>query len=124
MAVSSVDQILRMESSTSIDCTILKSMLIPKPNFGVVFTVIIPGSILKELYEVIVSAYSACTCKGFWYMCASTFGNPSKKWILCKHLYFVLQNCMFCTVDDAFIHCPRWTLNKVRLLVGRMEQGE
>ena len=81
---------LRMKSSTSIDCTILKSMLVPKPNYGVIFTVIIPSLILKKLYEVIVSDFPAYTCKVFWYMYTFALGNPSKKWILCKHLYFVL----------------------------------
>ena len=68
-----------------------------------------------------VSNFSACTCRGFRYMCTSALGNPTKKWILCKHLYFILQNCMFCTVDDVFIHCPGWTTNEVRLLMSRME---
>ena len=57
-------------------------------------------------------------------MYASTLGNPSKKWILCKHLYFILQNRMFYIVGDTFIHCPSWTPNEVRLLMGRMVQGE
>ena len=29
---------------------------------------------------------------------------------------------MICTVDDAFIHCHGWTTNKVRSLMGKMEQ--
>ena len=118
----SSNHLLKMESSKVIDCTVLKSMLVPEPGYGVVFTLHTPGSILKkELYEVTVSNFPACTCRGFRYMCTSALGNPTKKWILCKLLYFILQNRMFCTVDDVFIHCPGWTTNEVRLLMSRME---
>ena len=80
MAVPSVDHILKMESSRSIECTVLKSIMVPEPGYGVVFTIITPGSILrKKLYEVIISDFPSCTCKGFRYMCASALGNPSKK---------------------------------------------
>ena len=114
-----------MEPSSSIDRTILKSMKVLEPGYGIVFTVIIPSFISKKvLYEVTISNFPACICRGFQYMCASTLGNPSKKWILCKHLYFILQNRMFCTLVDTFIHCLGWTLNEVRLLMGRMVQGE
>ena len=125
VSVPSTDHILKMESSSSIECTILKSMKVPEPGYGIVFTVITPGSISKKvLYEVSISDFPTCTCRGFRYMCASALGNPSKKWILCKHLYFILQNRMCCTVGDSFIHCPGWTPNEVRLLMGRMVQGE
>ena len=121
----SSDHVLKMESSKVIDCIVLKSMLVPEPGYGVVFTLHTLGSILKkELYKVIVSNFPACNCRGFRYMCTSTLGNPTKKWILCKHLYFILQNRMFCTVDDVFIHCPGWTTNKVRLLMSWMESGK
>ena len=121
----SSDHILEMESSKFIDYTIFKSMVVPKPSYGVVFTIHTFGSILKkELYEVTISDFLACTCRGFHYMCISAFGNLTKKWILCKHLYFILQNRMFCIVDDAFIHCPSWTFNEVRLLMSRMKKGE
>ena len=114
VAVPSTDHILKMESSKSIDCTILKSLKVPEPGLGVIFLVITPGSIAKkECYEVTISTFPACTCKGFRYMCSFALGNPSKKWILYKHLYFVLQTQMLCTPNDAFIHCPGWTLNEV-----------
>ena len=91
MAVPFVDHILKMESSRSIEYIVLKSMMVPEPGYGVVFTVIVPSSISrKELYEVTISDFLSCTRKGFRYMCASALGNHSKKWILCKHLYFIL----------------------------------
>ena len=65
VAVPSTDHILKMESSSSIDCTILKSMKVLEPRYGVVFTIIIQVSISKELYEVTILDFLACTCRGF-----------------------------------------------------------
>ena len=125
MAVPSIDHYLKMESSRAIEYTVLKSMMVPEPGLRVVLTIITPGSISKKgLYEVTISNFPSCTCRGFWYMCASALGNPSKKWILCKHLYFILQIRMYCTADDSFIHCPSWTANEVRLLMERMDHAE
>ena len=125
VVVPYVNHYLKMESLRSIECTVLKSMMVPKLRYGVIFTVITSGSISKkELYEVTISDFPSCTCRGFQYMCTSTLGNPSKKWILCKHLYFILQIRMYCTTDDSFIHCLGWTANEVRLLMGRMEQAK
>ena len=87
VAVPSTDHYLKMESSRSIECTVLKSMMVPELGQEVVFTVIASSSISKELYEVTISDFPNCICRGFRYMCASALGNPSKKWILCKHLY-------------------------------------
>ena len=102
-----------MKSSMFIDCTILKSMKVPELGYRVFFTIITRGSILKELYEVTIFDFLASTYRGFHYMCASALGNPLKKWILCKHLYFILHGRIFCTVANAIIHCPGWTLNEV-----------
>ena len=113
VAVPSTDHYLKMESSRAIECTVLKSMMVPEPGLGVVFTVITPGSISKELYEVTISNFPSYTYRGFRYVCASALGNPSKKWILCKYLYFILQIRMYYTADDSFIHCPGWTANEV-----------
>ena len=66
VAVPSTDHILKMESSKSIDCTILMSLKVPELGLGVIFSVITLGSITKkECYEVTISTFPACTCKGF-----------------------------------------------------------
>ena len=120
MAISSIYHVLKMESSKSINCTVLKSLKVPERGLGVVFKVITPGSILKECYEVTISAFPIYACKGFRYVCSYALENSSKKWILYKHLYFILQTRRLYTPDDAFIHCPGWTLNEVLQLLGRM----
>ena len=106
VALPSADHNLKMESLKSIDCTVLKLLRVLAPGYGIIFTVVTPRSILKkELYEVTISNFPACTCKGFRYIYASALGNSKKKWILCKHLYFILQNRMSCTATGIFIHC-------------------
>ena len=97
VVLPSLDYNLQMESSKSIDCTILKLLRVPALGHGVIFIVVTHWSFLKnELYDITISHFPACTCRGIWYICASTLENP-KKWILCKHLYFILQNYMSCT---------------------------
>ena len=65
VAVLSRNHILKMELTSSIDCTIVKSMKDVELGYGVAFTIITHGSISKELYEVTISDFLACTCKGF-----------------------------------------------------------
>ena len=121
VVVPSTDHILKMESSKFIDCTILKYLKVLELDLEVIFSVITPRSISKkEYYEVTISTFSAYTCKSFQYICGYALENPFKKWILCKHLYFILQTQMFCTLEDTFVHCPGWTLNEVRQLIGRI----
>jgi hypothetical protein len=80
------------------------------------------GSIAKQqLYEVIVGDFLACTCIEFISMKASALGNGKKKWICCKHLYFILQQFLSAIVDAKFVHCPTWTSNKVKMFLERLE---
>ena len=48
VAIPSTDHILKMESSKSIDCTILKSLKVPEPGLGVIFSVITPMSFRRR----------------------------------------------------------------------------
>ena len=75
--------ILKIESFSSIGCTIVKSMKVPKLGYGVVFiifSIIIPSSILKKkLYEVTISDFFSSTCRDFWYMCAFALKKSFKE---------------------------------------------
>ena len=115
----STDHLKKMEEHTKLDCTILKYVKVPSPGYGAVLTVIIPGSLDKELYEVSMSNFLACTYKSFKFMCTRALGNKKHKWMLCKHLYFLLQEHFSCTEEDVFIHCLGWTPNEVKLLLRR-----
>ena len=114
----SKEHLKKMEENRSISCTIMKYMKVPVPGYGVVITICTPGSLnRKELYEVSISDYPFCSCLDFKFM--KVRANRKQKWMPCKHLYFVLQQHFSCTEGNVFIHCPRWTLNEVKLLLGR-----
>ena len=59
-----------MEEHKKLDFTILKYVKVPSPGYGAVLTIITPGSLdKKELYEVSILNFPACTCKSFKFMC-------------------------------------------------------
>ena len=50
----------------SINCTIMKYVKVPTLGFGVVMTICTSGSVdRKELYEVLISNYPACSYPNF-----------------------------------------------------------
>ena len=108
-----------MDEHKKLNCTILKYVKVPSPRYGAVLTVITPGSVDKELYKVSISNFLAYTCKHFKFMSPQALRNKKHKWMSCKHLYFLLQEHFSCTEEDVFIHCPGWTPNEVKLLLGR-----
>ena len=56
----------KMDVDRKLDCTILKYVKVPSLGYGALLTVITPGSLdKKELYEVSISNFPACTCKYF-----------------------------------------------------------
>ena len=112
------DHLVKMEDSRCISCSIMKYMKVPSPGYGIVLTLCTLGFVeRKELYEVLISNYPSCSCPYFKFMKARA--NRKRKWMPCKHLYFVLQEHFSCTEEDVFIHCPGWTPNEVKLLLGR-----
>ena len=115
---SSPDHLKKMESSRSISCSIMKFVKVPSLGYGIVLTLCTPGSVeRKELYEVSILNYPSCSCPDFKFMKARA--NWKRKWMPCKHLYFVLLEHFSCTEEDVFIHSPGWTPNEVKLLVDR-----
>ena len=114
----STKHLKKMEETQSISCSILKYVKVPVLGYGVVITIYTSGSLdRKELYEVSISDYSSCSCSDFKFM--KVRANRKRKWMPCKHLYFLLQHHFSCTEEDVFIHCPRWTPNEVKLLLGK-----
>ena len=112
------EHLVKMEGSRCIPCSIMKYVKVPTPSYGIVLTLSTLGFVeRKELYEVLISNYPSCSCADFKFMKAQA--NRKRKWMPYKHLYFVLQKHFSCTEEDVFIHCPRWTPNEVKLLLGK-----
>ena len=83
------EHLKKMEDNQSISCTILKFVKVPVPGYGVVITICTPSSLdWKEFYEVSILDYPSCSCPNFKFMKVRT--NRKRKWMLCKHLYFLL----------------------------------
>ena len=109
-----------MIDNRSIDCKILKYVRVLSPGYGVILTVCTPNSVdQKTLYEVCISDYPSYLCLDFKFM--KSRENRRRKWLPCKHLYFVLQEHFAYTKEDVFVHCPGWTPNEVKLLLDRAE---
>jgi hypothetical protein len=122
VADPSLEHLLKMAKSMDIDYTVVKFLKVQTPGYGIVYTVHTPGSVAKQqLYEVTISDFHACKCLDFVSMKSYALGNGQKKWIYCKHIYFILQGFMGCTRDDKFIHCPAYTFNEVIMLLDRAD---
>ena len=80
-----------MAKCLDIDCTVIKFLKVPSPSYRIVYIVYTPGSVAKQqLYEVTISDFLACKCLDFISMKSYVLGNSQKKWIYCKHIYFIL----------------------------------
>jgi hypothetical protein len=95
---------------------------VPPLGYGIVYTVHLPGSIAKQqLYKVTIGDFPSCICIDFISMKANALRNGKKKWIYCKYVYFILQRFMGCTIEDNFVHCPTWTVNEVKMMLGKAD---
>ena len=114
VAQASSKHLKKMEDNRGIDCKILKYVKVPTPRYEVVLTICTLNSLdLKSLYKDCISDYPSCSCPDFNFM--KSKANRRRKWLPCKHLYFLLQEHFGCTKDDVFLHCPGWTCNEVKL---------
>ena len=109
-----------MEDNRGIDYKILKYVKVPTSGYEVVLIIYTPNSLdRKSLHEVCISNYPSCSCLDFKFM--KSKANQRRKWLSCKHLYFLLQEHFGCTKDDVFLHCPGWTRNEVKLILDRAD---
>ena len=114
----STEHLKKMKETWSISCSILKYVKVPVPGYRVVITICTPGSLdQKELYELSILNYPSCSCPDFKFM--KVRANRKRKWMPCKHLYFLLQQHFSCIEEDVFIHYYGWTPNEVKLLLER-----
>ncbi len=66
-------------------------------------------------YELKIGNFQTCICVDFITMMASSLGGCGK-WVHYKHLYFILQNVMYCGQTENFIHFLAWSWNEVQCL--------
>ena len=69
----STEHLKKMEDHRSISCTIMKYVKVPTLGYGVVLTICTPELVdRKEMYEVSILNYHACSCHDFKFMKAQT----------------------------------------------------
>jgi hypothetical protein len=118
----SAEHLAKMTKCLDIDCTVVKFLKVPSPGYGIVYVIHTSGLVAKQqLYEVTIGDFHACKCLNFISMKSYALGNRQKKWIYCKHIYFILQKFMGCTVDEKFVHYPAYTFNEVKMLLDRVD---
>jgi hypothetical protein len=72
------------------------------------------SSVLTNMrqYEVTIENCWTYICLGFVNVVASSLGQW-RKWVHYKHLYYELQDVMFCGEFEIFIHFPTWNCDEV-----------
>jgi hypothetical protein len=66
----------------------------------------------RSQYKVTIEIFWTCISLGFVSVVASLLGQWGK-WVLYKHLYYELQDIMFCGEFEIFIHFPTWSCDEV-----------
>jgi len=61
---------------------------------------------------VTIGNYLGCSCIYFVIMSASSLGGHGA-WVQCKHMYYILQNIIYCGQAKKIIHYPMWSWDKL-----------
>jgi hypothetical protein len=92
--------------------TINAPLEVPLFGYGWIYKILSSQNPNKRQYEVTMGNFLTCICLDFVTM---TFNSLSRwrKWVPCKHMYYVLQHVMFCGEFEDFIHFPTWSCDEV-----------
>ena len=120
VAQLSSEHVKKMEDNRNIDCKILKYVKVLSREYWVVLTICTFNSFDQKLFHKVSTLdCPSCFCPDFKFM--KSKANRKRKWLPCKHLYFLLQKHFACSMDDVFIHCSRWILNKIKFVLDRVK---
>jgi len=112
----SMPQTNRWETSQTLEAIILLPTKVPSPRYGQIYIVSFgPPPTIKH-YAVMIGNFPTCICIDFITMMASSLGGHGK-WVHYKHLYYILQNVMYCGQTKDFIHFPTWSWDEVQHLM-------
>jgi hypothetical protein len=93
---------------------------VPPPRYGQVYKILSSQNPNKKQYELTIGSFLTYTCLDFVAMISSLLGWW-RRWVPCKHMYYVLQHVMFCQQFESFIHFPTWNCDEVCCLLIRNE---
>ena len=104
----------RMESVRSLIAQIAGFQDVPPPGIGRVYTLASGDSSEGVLYEVMVSLFPDCSCAYF----ISMIGAKTRKYVPCKHLYFIFLKRMNMAPDvEECIHQQTLSESEVKWLL-------
>ncbi len=99
---------------------VLRATKTPPPGYGhiYIFSSCPPPS--RKQYEMMIGNFLTYTYVDIITMMASSLGGRGRGWVHCKHLYFIIQNVMYCGQMENFIHFLTWSLNKMQCLTNHV----
>jgi hypothetical protein len=103
----------RLEASQTLEAILLPPTEVLSPRYGHIYIVNFGQPPTIKHYVAMIGNFPTCICIGFITMMASSLGGHGK-WVHCKHLYYILQNVMYCGQTKDFIHFPTWSWNEVQ----------
>lgn len=90
---------------------VVEVIVVPYQRFKVINNIV-----FKEAYSyyVTIGDIPQCTCPNFIKLSSMTLGRNERKWVNCKHLYYMFT--FLCKVDwdnDKFMHTPTYKYNEI-----------
>jgi hypothetical protein len=112
----SMQQINRWEAGRTLEPTFLPPTKVPPLRYWHIYIMRFGPPPNTKQYDVTIGIFPTCTCVDFITMMASSLGGHGK-WVHYKHLYFILQNVMYCGQTENFIHFSKRSWNEVQHLM-------
>ncbi len=91
----------------------------PPPRYGHIYIINLDPPSSTKQYEVMIKNFFNYICVDFIQIMVGSLGGHGK-WVHWKHLYFILQNVMYCGQIEPFIHFMTWSWNEVQHLASRV----
>ncbi len=96
--------------------TILRMQEVPNPGYGWVYSIESNGGMMTMTYEMTIGLIPNYTYHDFVSMLTNS--KNKRKFVPCKHLYFIFKTWMFCDhKTNDFINQPTLSINEVKKLL-------
>ncbi len=90
------------------------------PRYGQIYISNFSPPPSTKQYDVTIGNFPNCICDDFIQMMAGSLGGRGK-WVHCKHLYFILQNVMYCGQIKPFLHFLTWSQNEIQCIMNHVK---
>jgi hypothetical protein len=83
------------EAGWFLETTINPPLEVPPPRYRWIYKILFGQNPNKKQYEITIGNFPTCICLDFIALMSCSLGWWGK-WVLCKHMYYILQHVMFC----------------------------